>query len=75
MKNGSRGCKKKTGGCKKKQAQGARPRTHFIPVLAPSRAPGSVQPVSLAYVLKNKILQHETCSMLTHDSNDIKIVT
>ena len=25
-----------------------------------------------AYVLKNEILQHETCSLLNHDSNHIK---
>ena len=31
-----------------------------------------LQTVSPAYVLKNEILQHETCSLLNHDSNHIK---
>ena len=65
-------------GCKQ-QARGvnsgtARPRPTFTSSLSfkPEKRARHVQNVTLAYVLKNEILQHETCSLLTHDFNDIK---
>ena len=69
------GVQKVNRGCQKNKAQASGPTT-FVPDLETNtRAPCSTQTISPAYVLKNKILQHETCSMLTHDSNDIKNLT
>ena len=66
-----RGCKKS----EKPSPNAAGPDTTSSLSSRQKNARALLQTVTLAYVHKNIILQHKTCSMLTHDSNDIKNVT
>ena len=62
-------------GSKTNRPKRAKPKPAFIPDLCLLRASGSVQSATLYSLHKNKILQHKTCSIFYHDSNDIRFET
>ena len=68
---GQGGAKSRMGGVNSKASQ-AQPNVPSSLSLRQKKRALLVQTVTPAYVLKNKILQHESYSSSSHDSNDIK---
>ena len=56
----ARGCKKQVRGCKKSRQAKPSPTLHLQPSFKHKNVRSDVQLVSLAFVLKNENLQHES---------------